>query len=1145
MSAREGASEPLVDAAARAAIRDDHGVSMVVEAAAGTGKTTMLVERLVSLVGADRASLRGVVAVTFTERAAGGLALRLRWALDAARRAAVEDARHVVAQRFERALEELELASIGTLHGFCADLLRERPLEAGIDPAFRVLSEDDARALLARATSSMFPALLDPPGEGLRRLLARAAGRGEDVRVALDDAVRTLVEHRDHPAPWPRAPFDRRASLEAMQASLVSLAAFVPLAMRASDGCVRSLEPVAAWAAEQASGARHAAPDLDVQEASLVRLAQARTWGWNGHGKFFAKEILRADVVARRDAVKSDLDAFCARADADLAVCLQRELAPVVARYEDLKRQRGALDFLDLLLAARRMLVTHEGARRALQDRYTHLFIDEFQDTDPVQADLVRLLAADDPSVSDPERTRPVPGKLFVVGDPKQSVYRFRRADLATYHRVRDALVASGAVRLELRTSFRSLPEIQGVLNAAFGRVMDGRDGQAAHVPLAPHRRAEPGRPAVVALGIPRPYEGAATFSKAAIEASTPAAVAGFVAWLVRQSGWMVRDPATGLQTPVAPEHVCLLFRRTRQAWNDADVVRPYTRALEAHGVRHAWLSGRGFHTRPEVEALRCVAEAVDDPDDAVAVYAVLRGPFLALTDAELLRFRDRMGTLHPMRHVERAGLEPDLDAVAEGLALLRALHVARNVRPAAETLRRFLDATRGHVSLAMRRGGEEALAAALQMVARARRSDASGQASFRAFVETLRAEAEGSGGSAEDAGADDGPRGVKVMTVHRAKGLEFPVVVLCDPTATSVGHADRLVEHAAGRAFVPLARAMPAELRAHAASSAGENQAELVRLTYVAASRARDLLVVPACGDAPFEGGWLSVLNAALYPPREAWRHGEGRAPGCPEFGDESVRHRSFDAEQAGASSVRPGLHRELGVVWWDPNVLTLEADRPEGLRAEELLRRGNGDEAARAAKGHAALQAWAAGRAAQRADGALPTVPWEPLQAEARRRGAAGGRVHVERVSGPPRRGPSGPRSQALFRASLAVFEPTDASGETSRLVSGLGRSFAASADEVAAVAEALGALAAHPWWAESRASERGVPCAFLDARGVVVEGTIDLVRDRPESRLAAMVVWTDEAPTEADRAAALASADALSEVRGVPHDAAVIAV
>src|SRR5206468_189645 len=184
------------------------------------------------------------------------------------------------------------------------------------------------------------------------------------------------------------------------------------------------------------------------------------------------------------------LKATVAAAGADLAPRLREELWPVVERYERLKTRAGCLDFLDLLLKARDLLRDDATVRRELQTRFTRLFVDEFQDTDPLQAEILLMLAADDPGQADWRQVRPVAGKLFIVGDPKQAIYRFRRADVETYREVCELLRSRGAKQAFLHTSFRSTPAIQKAVNASFAPVMTGdrETLQANYVSLSPHR---------------------------------------------------------------------------------------------------------------------------------------------------------------------------------------------------------------------------------------------------------------------------------------------------------------------------------------------------------------------------------------------------------------------------------------------------------------------------------------------------------------------------------------------------------------------------------------------------------------------------------------------------------------------------------
>jgi ATP-dependent exoDNAse (exonuclease V) beta subunit len=1134
-------AEILADAVARARILNDHATSMLVEAAAGTGKTTALVTRLVAMLKSGACELRNVIIMTFTEKAAGELTLRLRTALEEARLGPIDPDERT---RCLLALEQLESARVGTIHGFCTDVLKERPIEAKVDPSFEVLAEEEAQAFVHRALHETFESALARPGDGLRRFLRRASSEGEAAEEQLRDAARKLIDHRDHDAPWRRDPFDRDVEIDALMAELDALAALSPNATQPTDYCARSLARLAQFAFDVAARERVAPRDYDGLEAELAKLVKIKEWGWRGSGKFFAPQILRSAVLERRDALKARLDQFLERANANLAACLRTDLEPVLGRYESLKRQSGVLDFLDLLLATRSMLRDQSAVRGELQQRFTHIFVDEFQDTDPVQADIVLLLAADDPTMCEPTMVRPANGKLFLVGDPKQSIYRFRRADIATYERVKEQLARHDIPVLHLTTSFRSLPGIQRVVNAAFSAAMERTSSlaQAEYVPLTEWRKAEAGRPSVIALGIPRPYDKSDRISKTAIAASTPDAVAAFVAWLVHESGWKVIDPATGMETRVAPQHVCLLFRR-QKTWIGDDVVRPYLRGLEARNVPHVFTGGPSFHQREEVIAISAIANAIEYPEDALAVYAALHGPFIALSDADLLLYRDRVGPLHPLHKVEIDAVEPGLRPVAEALMLLRNLHLTRNRHPIADTWTRFFDATRAHASLALARGGEQALASAMRILDMARRFDQRRALSFRGFVTLLEEQAErGDASGGDSPPSEEGQDGVRVMTVFKAKGLEFPVVVLCDPTASTGSFADQVIDSTRREAFFPLARLEPIELRERASHAIADNRAEAVRLTYVAATRARDLLVVPACGDEPFEEAWYFAMNRAIYPEKNAWRQGDGRAPGCPVFGDESVSSRSSEAESRGAISVRPGLHRSIGVVWWDPSTLALEIEPAEGVRSDEVLRPVPSVDG-----GMRAHRAWMDARAAAIEDGSLPTVRVASARVRARLPNRESGTdPRIERVKTEVHEArPEGRRIESLFRGALEMLQPGDRDEVIATLVRARARACGADLEEERAVVRALSAIARHPWFEEATPHHRNVPIAASDERGIIIQGTIDLIRQENDESIAVRILLTEGEPTEAQRAEATILAAALAEASGGMARASILLV
>src|SRR4051812_23787616 len=236
-----------VDQAARLRIAADLDSTLIVEAAAGTGKTTALVSRIVSILRAGRTSLEKIVAVTFTEKAAGEMKLRLRAELDKARHESTDPRER---SNLSQALQALEIAHINTIHGFCADLLRERPVSAGLDPAFEVLDEAGADALLRDAFRQWFEQALSKPGPALRRVLRRRNWRKEQTtpREDLLRACRSLVENRDFATPWTRPPaFDRDRELDRIVDQLLAVGALHAQAQRASDPLARALKALAVW----------------------------------------------------------------------------------------------------------------------------------------------------------------------------------------------------------------------------------------------------------------------------------------------------------------------------------------------------------------------------------------------------------------------------------------------------------------------------------------------------------------------------------------------------------------------------------------------------------------------------------------------------------------------------------------------------------------------------------------------------------------------------------------------------------------------------------------------------------------------------------------------------------------------------------
>jgi ATP-dependent exoDNAse (exonuclease V) beta subunit len=631
-----------------------------------------------------------------------------------------------------------------------------------------------------------------------------------------------------------------------------------------------------------------------------------------------------------------------------------------------------------------------------------------------------------------------------------------------------------------------------------------------------------------VALPVPKIKLWNGRPTKSSLADHQPGAVAAFVHWLVNDSGWTVTDrERPGERAPIQARDVCLLFRRfdTRSFEGPMiDVTRPYVQALEARELPHLLVGGKSFHEREEVETLRTALAAIEWPDDELSVFGTLRGALFAFGDDALLDYRSRAKRLHPFRPLDAGPDLPEpLRDVSAALTLLRDLHLKRNQRPVAATIALLLDASRAHAIFALRPSGDQALANVQYVGELARQYEAGGGLSFRGFVERLREEAEETR-AAEAPILEEGSDGVRLMTVHKAKGLEFPVVVLVDIGAElSRGSASRWVDTQGRRCAVSLAGWAPAELRRHEPLEVQRDEAEGVRVAYVAATRARDLLVVCATGDMPCPG-WVDPMNAALYPAEDRRREAR-REAWAAAFGRDTTVDR---ADTIPFTSVEPGIHGFEGgepyaVTWWDPSRLALDVQPSFGLRREELIAKDAAPGVVNAGK--EAFARWRVSReaaveqgrrathrvvtvrarAAQLAEtafapGVTPGAP--PGDPPGAAPGPAPGQpaVRVEVIPRPAGIGASGVRFGALVHAVLAIV-PFDADPPVVAAVAGQqARVLGADPAETEGATRVVAAALAHPAFTSLRAAatagrlRREVPVALAEPDGPLVEGVVD---------------------------------------------------
>jgi len=808
------------DQAARDRIVRDLDTSFAVEAGAGTGKTTLLTGRLLEALRTGRARLGDIVAITFTERAANELKVRLRETLESE----AAGAEGPEAERLTQALAELDTAHVSTIHAFAADLLRERPVEAGVDPGFEVAD--------AIRDSLLFD---ETWGRWLREQLARPDGPLRAAFLAglsaeqLRPFARFLSENADLEPAGPPPELASRLDARVRE--------FVP-AVRSCQknewaGCTRPR----CTCAVRASAAVLAADRLEAarpdEVAAVVCALPTLTVTRPQHPCVDRnrRNACKA-ALARLDERIGDLREPAGHA---VLLALTRVLRDMVRAYADAKRQRGRLAFHDLLVRARDLLRDRRDVRRHFQRRFKMILVDECQDTDPLQTEIVLFLAEDGAKADDWRRVRVAPGKLLFVGDPKQSIYRFRRADIETYEEAKAVVARSGEV-LRITENFRSARSCIDWVNAVFAELIRRPDDgayQPEYVPLEAHRQDHGAK--VTVLG----PEGEAAYENVdAARAAECAAVAHEIRRMVGD-GDTVLDKAAGQARPVRFADVALLFRgRTAMA--------EYENALSAAEVPYRALSGKDFFRRQEVTELQAVLAAIERAYDPLAVVAALRTSLLGVSDDEL---------------AAAAGdgfdyLATDGSAGGEHLRgvfrLLADRHRGRNrVRPS-RLVQAVLSETKALELFYLKPGGEQRAANLSKVVDAARAYEEAPGATFGGFVRWLE-ETSVAGGEAESPLGEEGDF-VTLLTIHQAKGLEFPVVVLADPdltrrTAKPRPMVDRLGGTFDARLGNQGSRVRTAGFEAAEEREARRNDAETRRLLYVAATRARDRLVVPTFG--------------------------------------------------------------------------------------------------------------------------------------------------------------------------------------------------------------------------------------------------------------------------------------------------------
>jgi ATP-dependent helicase/nuclease subunit A len=887
-------SVPLKDQQARQQIVNKLDTCILVEAGAGSGKTSSLVDRMVALIRDDRCRAESMAAITFTRKAAQELRGRFQVELERAFAKETEDTQR---EMLGRGLEELDRCFLGTVHSFCATILRERPIEANLDPDFEELDDIEDAFLLERAWDEYLvsvqngsPELL----EGLQKLDVDALDLQAYYRVL---STYTDVEVVSAHVPWP----DVTAARRELYALLDWARSVVP-----------QNPPVKGWDGLQellrTALRRRSVFDLNDDIILLRLLADIDRSGgitlnrWNSPED--AKQAKDRFETFRNDYLEPAIGQWREYRHAPII----EFILPAIAHYEKLKMEKSRLNYQDLLINTATLLRQNPEVRSYFQGRYTHLLVDEFQDTDPIQAEIMFYLTGQDQSETEWRMLQPRPGSLFVVGDPKQSIYRFRRADIDTYNEVKRLIVASGGAVLHLTTNFRSLDALGEWANPVFRTLLSDNETrfQAAFEGLDTVRVAAGDHQCGLRkISIPKvernKADEIARVDAARIATFISKALAGGMSFSRTDE-----ERLAGLTEKPRPRDFLILMRYKA----NMDL---YASALESRGILYQIAGGEGFSQSPELLNLLKLLRSLLDPGDPVRLVAVLRGRFFGISDSQLYRFKRAGGSFDIYSDIPE--LDPgDRDVFTWAYEQLRRfrewtqnLPVSAAVEAIMTELGSVPDALTGE--LGRSRAGR--LVQCLELLADAERK---GKTSLAVLVEYL--------ANLVDVGIEEEINiapwendYVRIMNLHKAKGLEAPVVFLANPAKnashTPTVHICRtdgmprgffVIENMWGYAREVLGQ--PVGWDAYCETEQQYLNAEENRLLYVAATRAKELLVVSTYEGKPEISPWSPFeAHLADVPALEECGDDEETAGADKKI---ELRAGDFDKAKAAIQSIR-----------------------------------------------------------------------------------------------------------------------------------------------------------------------------------------------------------------------------------------------
>lgn len=825
----------VIDQGEREKIKNDLHTNFLVEAGAGSGKTTSLVERMVNLIYTGTSQVHEMVAITFTRKAADELKMRFQSKLEQTWNEEQED--HIK-YRLLFALQNIDRCFLGTVHSFCSKLLRERPIEANLDMNFKELEDSEDLILLEESWQSFLMDLMEYSPYQLQEM--------EDLGITIDELLLCLKDMKDYPDIEWVTDIVSKPDLRENYDSFMNL-------LKEANRAIPETEPSKGYdslqkAIKQAlQRSRFIDTNKDKDMIEMYELFNKNLkptlnrWLSMDDAKFYHEKITSFFDVVIRPIIQRWKE-YC---HPKIVLFLKK----AISNYQSLKKQRSLLNFQDLLIQTTKLLKVNPEVRSYFQEKYRFLLIDEFQDTDPIQAEMMFFLTSENIYEQVWTNCKPKPGALFVVGDPKQAIYRFRRADIDTYNRVKQLIEQHDGQILQLTMNFRTLNTVTDQLNNIFIKELPEEETiyQAAYRPLnAFHIDKGENNGGIMSLTVPTDYS-----RKEDVVLKDAENIAQVIKSYISQ-GYRAKD-------------FMVLTR-----YNDGIIT--YASAIENLGIPVSISGEIIIGEMIEFQELSILLNTFLDGTDEISVVAVLRGIFFGISDDELYQWKRAKGYFSINSDIPNQ-LSEELQIRFQGVLSKLQLYQKwiRNMSPTAAIEKIIEDV--GFYPLLLKNGhGKRAFKSLLQIIEALRKNEMAGNTTFKQSINRLD---EMIFNKTVVANMEEEADAVRLMNVHKAKGLEAPIVFLAHPIkqvkpeSFLSKHIKREDNGSKGffsfslrNGFHEKEIGIPLQWEIYKNEELQYLKEEEVRILYVAATRAEKALIISSCGKNNNKNPWSKLLE-------------------------------------------------------------------------------------------------------------------------------------------------------------------------------------------------------------------------------------------------------------------------------------------